>query len=198
MRRASTLASSVLSRTLSSTLHDCSGLSTTSAATINHRFLHAALFSTTTSTGSSSTRRIFNPFSTYLGVAGALVSAAAAASLSQEVLAKEPPPAELVPKEVVLYQYEACPFCNKVKAYLDYYDIPYKVVEVNPISKKEIKWSDYKKVPILLVDGEQLVDSSAIIDKLGNKIHGKEIVDSASDKDDDEEKKWRRYGASLL
>ena len=43
---------------------------------------------------------------------------------------------------------------------MDYYDIPYKVVEVNPISKKEIKWSDYKKVPILTVDGEQLVDSS--------------------------------------
>ncbi|KAE9588266.1 hypothetical protein Lal_00002755 [Lupinus albus] len=42
---------------------------------------------------------------------------------------------------VVLYQYEACPFCNKVKAFLDYYDIPYKVVEVNPLSKKEIKWS---------------------------------------------------------
>lgn len=98
-----------------------------------------------------------------------------------------------MPKEVVLYQYEACPFCNKVKAYLDYYDIPYKVVEVNPISKKEIKWSDYKKVPILTVDGEQLVDSSAIIDKLRNKIHGKEIVESASDKDDDEEIKWRRW-----
>uniref|UniRef100_A0A6N2LH75 Prostaglandin E synthase 2 n=1 Tax=Salix viminalis TaxID=40686 RepID=A0A6N2LH75_SALVM len=198
MRRASTLASSVLSRTITSTLHDCSGLSTTSAPTINHRFLHAALFGTTTSTGSSNTRRVFNPFSTSLGVAGALVSVYAVASLSQEVLAKEPPPAELVPKEVVLYQYEACPFCNKVKAYLDYYDIPYKVVEVNPISKKEIKWSDYKKVPILLVDGEQLVDSSAaIIDKLGNKIHGKEIVDSASDKDDDEEKKWRRVPLSF-
>lgn len=45
-------------------------------------------------------------------------------------------------------------------AFLDYYEIPYKVVEVNPISKKEIKWSEYKKVPILMVDGEQLVDSS--------------------------------------
>lgn len=33
-------------------------------------------------------------------------------------------------------------------------------MEVNPISKKEIKWSDYKKVPILKVDGEQMVDSS--------------------------------------
>ena len=45
-------------------------------------------------------------------------------------------------------------------AFLDYHDIPYKVVEVNPMNKKEIKWSDYKKVPILMVDGEQMVDSS--------------------------------------
>ena len=50
-------------------------------------------------------------------------------------------------------------FCS-FSAYLDYYDIPYKVVEVNPLSKKEIKWSDYKKVPILMVDGEPLQDSS--------------------------------------
>ena len=48
-----------------------------------------------------------------------------------------------------------------ISAFLDYHDIPYKVVEVNPLSKKEIKWSDYKKVPILTVDGEQLVDSSS-------------------------------------
>ena len=33
-------------------------------------------------------------------------------------------------------------------------------MEVNPINKKEIKWSDYKKVPILKIDGEQMVDSS--------------------------------------
>lgn len=47
-------------------------------------------------------------------------------------------------------------------AFLDYYDVPYKVVEVNPLSKKEIKWSDYKKVPILMVDGEQMVDSTGL------------------------------------
>jgi microsomal prostaglandin-E synthase 2 len=34
------------------------------------------------------------------------------------------------------------------------------VVEVNPMNKKEIKWSDYKKLAIVTVDGEQLVDSS--------------------------------------
>lgn len=29
--------------------------------------------------------------------------------------AKERPPIDLLPKEVVLYQYQACPFCNKVR-----------------------------------------------------------------------------------
>ena len=50
-----------------------------------------------------------------------------------------------------------------IPAFLDYHDIAYKVVEVHPFSKKEIKWSDYKKVPILVVDGEQLVDSSGLL-----------------------------------
>lgn len=48
-------------------------------------------------------------------------------------------------------------------AFLDFNKIPYKIVEVNPISKKEIKWSNYKKVPILTIDGEQLVDSSGLL-----------------------------------
>ncbi|KAJ0678192.1 putative prostaglandin-E synthase [Helianthus annuus] len=77
-------------------------------------------------------------------------------------------------------------------AFLDYYDVPYKVVEVNPLSKKEIKWSDYKKVPILVVDGEQLQDSSAIIDQLRNKLSPPAKSSSLVD-GDDEEKKWRRW-----
>lgn len=125
-----------------------------------------------------------------LGLVGAL-SVAGAASLLQEAYAKEPLSADRVPKDVVLYQYEACPFCNKVKAFLDYHDIPYEVVEVNPLSKKEIKWSEYKKVPILMVDGEQLVDSSAIIDKFGEKVSLKGSTEAVTD--NDEEKKWRQW-----
>ena len=34
----------------------------------------------------------------------------------------------------------------QLKAYLDYHKIPYKVVEVNPLTKKELKWSTYGKV----------------------------------------------------
>ncbi|XP_031281941.1 prostaglandin E synthase 2-like [Pistacia vera] len=179
IRRASTLTSFLLSRTLASTT-----TSSSVATTVHRRFLSSGGISA--NCGSYSRR---SAGAVSLGFAGAL---AAGASLSfQEVHAKEPPPADLVPEDVVLYQYEACPFCNKVKAFLDYYDIPYKVVEVNPLSKKEIKWSDYKKVPILMVDGEQLVDSSAIIDKLGHKIIPEKMAVSASE--DDEETNWRRW-----
>ncbi|KAF3796492.1 Prostaglandin E synthase 2 [Nymphaea thermarum] len=128
-----------------------------------------------------------------LTLAGALSFsvAAAAAFASGDAEAKERLPIELTPRNVVLYQYEACPFCNKVKAFLDYHDIAYTVVEVNPISKKEIKWSDYKKVPILTVDGEPLVDSSDIITKLYSRIHpdSHAVDDNASS----EENKWRRW-----
>lgn len=122
------------------------------------------------------------------GVAGIVFfSAAAASSLGQEVHAKEMSH-KFNPKEVVLYQYEACPFCNKVKAFLDFNKIPYKIVEVNPLFKKEIKWSDYKKVPILTVDGEQLVDSSVIIDSLFQRMHP-----GISKSEDDEETIWRKW-----
>lgn len=43
-------------------------------------------------------------------------SSASATSLAQDVHTKETPRAEAFsPKDVVLYQYAACPFCNKVK-----------------------------------------------------------------------------------
>ncbi|KAF3446806.1 hypothetical protein FNV43_RR11986 [Rhamnella rubrinervis] len=107
-----------------------------------------------------------------------------ATTLAQDFDAKE----KFQPKDVVLYQFEACPFCNKVKAFLDYYNIQYKVVEVNPINKKEIKWSDYKKVPILKVDGEQMVDSSDIIGKLYQRVHPEKSALNS-----EEEKNWFRW-----
>ncbi|PAN30078.1 hypothetical protein PAHAL_5G271400 [Panicum hallii] len=122
------------------------------------------------------------------GVAGAVsFSLTFATVAAAEAKAKERPPTDLLPQNVVLYQYQACPFCNKVRAFLDYHDIPYKVVEVNPLSKKEIKWSDYKKVPILTVDGEQLVDSSDIINILQRRIRPDDELTN------EEEAKWRRW-----
>ena len=54
---------------------------------------------------------------------------------------------------ITLYQFESCPFCRKVRGVLDYHNLPYKVVEVHPLFKKELKEfaPDYTKVPILRV-----------------------------------------------
>lgn len=142
-----------------------------------------ATFHSSSSSCASGSSRSYNSGYGIAGVVGSfsLIGAIVVAE------AKERPSNDLLPKECVLYQYEACPFCNKVKAFLDYNDIPYRVVEVHPFSKKEIKWSDYKKVPILVVDGEQLVDSSDIVEKLNHKIHAGDYVIG------EEEKKWRRW-----
>ncbi|KAL3845339.1 hypothetical protein ACJIZ3_002742 [Penstemon smallii] len=164
---------------------------------IHQRLFQAALFSTNNNNASPRSHwfynnRIAESQSARVGahaVAGTMLFSVAATTFVEEVHAKEPVQSKFRPNDVVLYQYEACPFCNKVKAFLDYYDIPYKIVEVNPISKKEIKWSeDYKKVPILMVDGEKMVDSSEIVNKLAKKIHPDEVV-----LEDGEEKKWRSW-----
>ncbi|KAM8885880.1 prostaglandin E synthase 2 [Spinachia spinachia] len=76
---------------------------------------------------------------------------------------------------LTLYQYKTCPFCSKVRAFLDYHGLPYQVVEVNPVMRKEIKWSVYRKVPILMVDADvQLNDSSVIISSLKTYLISKD------------------------
>jgi len=55
---------------------------------------------------------------------------------------------------------------------LDYFGISYNIVEVNPVLRTQLKWSEnYKKVPILIVETPegnilQLNDSSMIISTL--------------------------------
>ncbi|KAG6558185.1 hypothetical protein Mapa_000366 [Marchantia paleacea] len=123
------------------------------------------------------------------GIAAGAFSASFAFSSMSAALAKERVVSDRMPEEVVLYQYEACPFCNKVKAFLDYRDVPYHVVEVNPVGKKELKWSEYKKLPVLVVDGEQLNDSTAIITSLNTRLGAPPL----SEEQLKEEDQWRRW-----
>jgi len=103
-----------------------------------------------------------------------------------------------------LYQYQTCPFCCKARVFLDYYGISYDVVEVNSVKRTEIKWSKYKKVPLLVIetpDGKtvQLNDSSQIISVLKTFIDHKasrsvdELVKNYPHLEE-ETKKW--YGGS--
>ncbi|XP_027279610.1 prostaglandin E synthase 2 isoform X1 [Cricetulus griseus] len=76
--------------------------------------------------------------------------------------------------QLTLYQYKTCPFCSKVRAFLDFHSLPYQVVEVNPVRRAEIKFSSYRKVPILVAQEgdslQQLNDSSVIISALKTSL----------------------------
>ena len=70
--------------------------------------------------------------------------------------------------KLTLYQYATCPFCCKARAFLNYMGLSYDIVEVNSVMRTQVKWSKYKKVPILVAEtpsGEvlQLNDSSMIV-----------------------------------
>ncbi|BFF99660.1 prostaglandin E synthase 2 [Drosophila madeirensis] len=82
--------------------------------------------------------------------------------------------------DIVLFQFQTCPFCCKVRAYLDYMGVSYSVVEVDAVLRQDIRWSVLKKVPMVLLrqrdgDGQyvQMVDSSAIISLIATYLHDK-------------------------
>lgn len=104
---------------------------------------------------------------------------------------------------VVLYQYAICPFCNIAKAVMSFASVEYEAIEVNPLTKAEIKWSkDYNKVPIATLDGEQLNGSETIAEK----IFGHDAIAANLNKqtfmDTKESKMWVEFAredlASLL
>lgn len=77
--------------------------------------------------------------------------------------------------DLVLFQFQTCPFCCKVRAFLDFSGLSYSVVEVDAVLRQSIKWSDSKKVPTMLArtsDGKwiQLNDSSVIISVLSSYL----------------------------
>ena len=103
--------------------------------------------------------------------------------------------------DIKLYQYEICPFCCKVKAYLDWKGIPYNTKDVNPLSKAEIKFSpQYKKVPIAFIDGEQVNDSDLILESVVENLRKDGILTDTEAKEfqDADAKKWRDWATKDL
>lgn len=80
--------------------------------------------------------------------------------------------------ELVLFQFQTCPFCCKVRSFLDYSGLSYSVVEVDAVLRQGVKWSDTKKVPIMLAKTKtgkyvQLTDSSMIVSVLSSYLRDK-------------------------
>lgn len=71
---------------------------------------------------------------------------------------------------LTLYEYPACPFCSKVRAFCDYHNIAYTAVSVNPVSRKEIEFSQSKKLPLVVVDGQKIRDSSLVVSVLQTSL----------------------------
>lgn len=92
--------------------------------------------------------------------------------------------------DIKLYQYQVCPFCCKVRTFFKYSQIPFSIIEVDPIMKRELFFSSYKKVPVVIINGDiQLNDSSYIITILNQIYNYKEKT-----KDEIEsEIKWREW-----
>ncbi len=104
--------------------------------------------------------------------------------------------------EITLYQYKICPFCNKVKAYLDYRGISYNTVEVNPITKSQIKTlkgedgTEFKKVPVAIINGTVINESDDIIKYInnqGNESDSKRVIEFTKDTE-----KWMEWSEKKL
>ena len=96
------------------------------------------------------------------------------------------------PPEVLLYQYDTCPFCNKVKAFLDLHNVAYRVVEVNPLTKAEAKAvSEYKMVPFAFVDGAEVRESASIIEHIAARMPAGEAI--APSDGSEEEARWSAW-----
>jgi microsomal prostaglandin-E synthase 2 len=98
--------------------------------------------------------------------------------------------------EITLYQYAICPFCNIVKSVLHYSKTPYQAVEVNPLTKAEIKWSkDYKKVPIASLGDTHFFGSDDIVKGLLVKDDNNSTQLVATS---EETSKWTKYASDEL
>lgn len=62
-----------------------------------------------------------------------------------------------------------------MRAYLDYHKIPYRVVEVDPLRKTELREfsKEYRKVPIALINSQQVNGSSNVISTVESLKSGK-------------------------
>lgn len=69
--------------------------------------------------------------------------------------------------QLVLYYMDHCPYCTKVRRYLDENGItvPMKEIDVTPAYRDElIRIGGKKQVPCLVIDGKALYESNDIIE----------------------------------
>ncbi|MDQ3841243.1 MAG: glutaredoxin family protein [Actinomycetota bacterium] len=70
-----------------------------------------------------------------------------------------------------LYTGDYCPYCLRVKKELDRLNLPYKIVDADANGREEvIQLSGQRRIPILTIGDEVLVDSTHIIRELRRRF----------------------------
>ncbi len=73
---------------------------------------------------------------------------------------------------VIIYTSNTCPYCVLAKNYLDEKGVPYieKNIQTDPSARKELMSMGYMGVPVLIINGEEVVGfDQAKIDELLDK-----------------------------
>ena len=98
-----------------------------------------------------------------------------------------------------LYQYAACPFCNKVRSILQYKGVDFETIEVHPLNKKEIAFStEYRAVPIYVDSkGVQVNDSTPIMRHIDEEFPDPRVFgrDTAVKQEED---KWLAWSEKFV
>ena len=72
---------------------------------------------------------------------------------------------------ITLYTGDYCPYCMRVKKELERLNLPYEAVDADADGREEVmRLSEQRRIPILTIDDEVLVDSSHIIRELRRRF----------------------------
>lgn len=98
-----------------------------------------------------------------------------------------------------LYQYEVCPFCWKARVALGLKGIDFEKIEVHPLNKKEISFSEYKKVPIWVdSNGDQVNDSNAIMEHIDQSNDGLKLFARKESSEREQQEKWLNWSEGFV
>ena len=106
----------------------------------------------------------------------------------------------LFPEQVVnglptIYSFQSCPFCFKIRALLASRGIRYADVEVEPMKKAELAWSEWSAVPVFVdSDGTAMNESNDILHYIDSK-HGNLFPRAGEDAEQD---RWMEFSNQVL
>ena len=104
-------------------------------------------------------------------------------------------PERVVDGKPTIYSFKTCPFCFKIRALLGSRSIAYADVEVDPMKKTELKWSQWNAVPVFVdADGFAMNESNNILHYIDSK-HGEQFPREGEDAEQD---KWMEYSNKVL